>query len=613
MNCRIDYRCHVWFALLLLAVLPACTPRGPSLPTPGDPASARRIDSGEIVGFANPAGGYSWLGIPYAAPPIGDLRWRAPQPAKAWSGNRNTLLPGEPCIQYGSQLGGVGTPGSQQGSEDCLYVNVYSPRETGSDAKGSALPVMVWIHGGGNTVGHGAFVDGGALAARENVIVVTLNYRLGPFGWFVPPGNPRLEAHGPGDLDASGNYGSLDVVAALRWVQRNARAFGGDPGNVTVFGESAGGTNALALLVTPAAEGLFHRLIVQSLGFGFSAVPADESPVSTAAVLRKLLVSQGRAADAAAADALARRMPAEEQTAFLRSLDPWTLYAAYPRPGSEWERIPSVFQDGVVVRRGDLATLLADPATHIDVPTILGTNRDEPKIFMAFDPRLVRSAFGLPYALRDPVSYELEARYRSLLWKADGVDSIAAPLAAYGAPAYAYRWDWDEQGKAYGMIDLSTVVGAAHGLEIPFVFGFFDLGPRSELLFHERNAAARLELSGRMMAYWAEFAATGNPGRGRSAAGTPWLPWSAEVSAPRMMVFDTPAGGGIRMLPSNITRDTVVAAMQGEGLTDAEHCQLFRATFRNRQDVWADTAWERYAAGRCSGPRLMSQEMASSE
>jgi para-nitrobenzyl esterase len=608
MNRCTELRHRVWLAtlILLVAVLPACTPRAETLRKPGDPASARRIDTGEIMGFANPAGGYSWLGVPYAAPPTGDLRWRAPQPPQPWNGTRNAVLPGEPCTQYGSQLGGVGTPGSQQGAEDCLYVNVYSPKLSRSDSTGRSLPVMVWIHGGGNTVGHGAFVDGGVLAARENVIVVTLNYRLGPFGWFVPPGNPRLESHGPGDLDASGNYGSLDVVAALRWVQRNARAFGGDPSNVTVFGESAGGTNALALLVTPAAEGLFHRLIVQSLGFGFSSVPTDESPVSTAAILRKLLVSQGRAPDAAAADALARGMTAEDQAAFLRSIDPWTLYAAYPKPGSEWDRIPSVFQDGVVVRRGDIATLLTDPATHIDVPTIVGTNRDEPKIFMAFDPRLVRSAFGLPYALRDPTSYELEARYRSLLWKADGVDSIAAPLAAHGAPAYAYRWDWDEQGKAYGMIDLSVVVGAAHGLEIPFVFGFFDLGPRSELLFHERNETARLELSARMMAYWAEFAATGNPGTGRSAAGTPWLPWTADTEAPRMMVFDTPAGGGLRMQPSNVTRDTVVAAMQSERLTDADQCRLFRATFRNRQDSWADAAWERYAAGRCSGPRVMS-------
>ena len=152
--------------LLLIALLSACTPREPVERTPGDPASSRQLDTGEIVGYANPAGGYSWLGIPYAAPPTGELRWRAPQPPKAWSGVRNALLPGEPCTQYGSQLGGVGAPGSQQGSEDCLYVNVYAPKLSADEARTRSLPVMVWIHGGGNTVGHGAFVDGGVLAAR---------------------------------------------------------------------------------------------------------------------------------------------------------------------------------------------------------------------------------------------------------------------------------------------------------------------------------------------------------------------------------------------------------------------------------------------------------------
>jgi para-nitrobenzyl esterase len=598
--------------LLLVVVLGACTPSEPVERTAGDPASRRRIDSGEIVGYANPAGGHSWLGVPYAAPPKGELRWRAPQPPQPWSGVRNALLPGEPCTQYGSPLGGVGTAGSQQGSEDCLYLNVYAPQLSTGEARTRSLPVMVWIHGGGNTVGYGAFVDGGVLAAREQVVVITINYRLGPFGWFVPPGNPSLDSHGPDDVDGSGNYGSLDSLAALRWVQRNARAFGGDPGNVTVFGESAGGTNALALLVMPAAEGLFHRLIVQSLGFGFSQIPTDDSALSTAAVLRRLLVTQGRAADAVAADALARGMTAREQTAFLRSVEPWALYAAYPRSGSEWDRIPSVFQDGVVIRRGDFPALLTDPATHIDVPTILGTNRDEPKIFMAFDPRLVRSALGLPYALRDHGNYEREARYRSLLWKADGVDSIAERLGAHGAPAYAYRWDWDEQGKAYGMIDLSTVIGAAHGLEIPFVFGFFDLGPRSRLLFHERNEPGRLELSARMRGYWSEFAATGNPGRGRSTDSPQWLPWSADTAAPRMMVFDTITDGGIRMLPSNVSRDSVVAAMQAESLPDTARCELFRATFRKRHDPWADAAWERFAADRCSGPRVMSAVAAAS-
>jgi para-nitrobenzyl esterase len=464
---------------------------------------------------------------------------------------------------------------------------------------------MLWIHGGGNTVGHAAFYDGQVLAQRERVIVVMINYRLGPFGWFVPPENISLTADTQ-DPDLSGNYGNLDVVAALRWVRDNAAAFGGDSGNVTVLGESAGATNALALLVTPAAEGLFHRLIVQSLGFGFARTPNIDSPSGTAQILRRSLIAAGRAKDSVEADQLATKMTTAEQSAFLRSLDPWTIYGTY-RSDGDYDRVPTVFQDGNVIRRGDLRTLLADPSTHIDVPVILGTNRDEPKIFMAFDRTHVRTVAGLPFALRDAEAYDLEARYRSLVWKADGVDSIADLLARHGAPAWAYRWDWDEQGQLYGIVDLSRIVGAAHGLEIPFVFGFFDVGPQGKMLFHDENAAARVALSERMMAYWAGFARDGKPSRGSDGLGIEWSPWTANASAPRMIIFDTPAGGGIRMSASDVSRESVLAAMEKETLPISERCALFKATFRNRVDDWADGAWRRFAEGACDGQRLGSR------
>ena len=590
---------------LALVCLAACTRTPESAPPAADPTSLRKLSTGAVIGFANASGGQSWLGIPYAAPPVGELRWRAPRPATAWATTREALRAGSPCIQYGSPLGGVGEAGSRQGSEDCLYLNVYAPRLDPDDVAAARLPVMVWIHGGGNTVGHAAFYDGQVLAARERVIVVMLNYRLGPFGWFAPPENPLLAANRV-DPDLSGNYGNLDTIAALRWVEANAAAFGGDPQNVTVFGESAGGTNALALLVAPAAEGLFDRLIVQSLGFGFARTPTAESAVSTPSILRKLLVTAGRAADASAADRLADTMSPAEQSAFLRSLDPWMVYGAFRGRDAEFDRVPTVFQDGTIIRRGDLRELLENPATHIDVPVILGTNRDEPKIFMAFDRSLVRSAAGLPFALRDAAAYDREARYRSLLWKADGVDSVAERLARNGAPAWAYRWDWDEQGKAFGFVDLSRIVGAAHGLEIPFVLGFFDLGPQSELLFHDDNAAGRLELSSRMMAYWASFARDGRPGRGSDGRGPEWSPWNADEKAPRMIVFDTAAGGGVRMERSAVTRETVLAEMERETLGANERCELFRATFRNRGDDWADAAWRRFAGGTCRGQRVGS-------
>jgi len=590
-------------AVAALLAVGACTRTTQATTPSSDPAAVRNIDTGELIGFGNSAGGHSWLGIPYAAPPVGELRWRAPRPAAPWSGRREALAAGNACIQYGSLLAGVGKPGSREGSEDCLYLNVYAPKLSAGELAGAALPVMVWIHGGGNTTGHAAFYNGQVLAERERVLVVMLNYRLGPFGWFVPPENPRLTAVSA-DPDLSGNYGNLDVLAALRWVRANAAAFSGNPQNVTVLGESAGGTNAVALLVTPAAEGLFHRLIVQSMGFGFARTPAADSGASPEQILRRLLIDTGKATDASTADALADKMSPAEQSAFLRSLEPWTIYGAYHGTSGDLERIPSVFQDGRVIRAGDVRALLADPATHIDVPTILGTNRDEPKIFMAFDERLVRTVAGLPFTLRDAAAYDREARYRALVWKADGVDSIASVLARHGAPAWTYRWDWDEQGKAFGFVDLSRIVGAAHGLEIPFVFGFFDVGPMSSMIYNADNAAARGGLSERMMAYWAGFARDGKPGRGSDGQGIEWTPWTADAQTARMIVFDTPRDGGIRMVTTDVSRETVLAQMEREALPLAQRCALFRATFRNRVDEWAESAWQRFGEGGCVGARL---------
>ena len=582
------------------------TPKPKADVTPGDSTTLRVLDSGTVQGYANPFGGHTWLGIPFAAPPVGDLRWRPPQPVKAWQGVRNAVLPGEPCIQFGSPLGGVGTAGSRQGSEDCLYLNVYAPKLDAAQRAQRRLPVMVWIHGGGNTVGHAAFYEGGVLAARENVLVVMVNYRLGPFGWFVPP-----EGSTDDPLERSGNFGNLDNLAALRWVQRNAASFGGDPGNVTVFGESAGATNTLALLVSPLAEGLFQRIIVQSNAYGLAPPPKPDALTGYAQVLRRLLVATGKATDAAAADTLARGMSPTDAASFLRSLDPWTVYAAFRRDDGDWQAFATVFGDGTVLRAGDLRDLLADPATHIDVPVVVGSNRDENKIFMAFDPRHVRTVGGIPVGLRDAEAYDREARYRALLWKADGVDDLASVLGRNGAPAYAYRWDWDEQGKAFGMVDLSRIIGAAHGLEIPFVLGHFDLGAQSSLLFDEDNEAPRLALSRVMMGYWAEFARSGRPGTAGLPGNPEWQPWRDEAGWTRLMLFDTPAGGGTRMVDERISRDEILARMDAEPLPAEQRCALFRSTFRMRRDPWADTAWKRLAGGQCRGERISLQPVAA--
>ena len=598
-------------ALWSLLALSACSnPPSRVDRAPGDADTLRTLDTGAVLGYVNPFGGHTWLGIPFAAPPVGDLRWRAPRPPSAWSGTRNALLPGEPCLQHGSPLGGIGAAGSRQGSEDCLYLNVYAPRLTpAQQSAGRKLPVMVWIHGGGNTVGAASVWEGGVLAAREGVLVVMINYRLGPMGWFVPP-----EGSSSDPLERSGNFGNLDTHEALRWVQRNAAAFGGDPNNVTVFGESAGATNALVLTVAPSAKGLFHKLIVQSNAYGLAPPPSPEESGGSTAALRRLLVATGKAADGAAAEALARRLTPVEAAALLREADPWVAYEAIRGDTREsYDLFVSVFADGVVHRAGALRDSLADPATHTDVPMIVGSNRDENKIFMAFDPRLVRTVAGTPVALRDPEAYDRLARYRAALWKADGVDDLATLLARHGAPVFAYRWDWDEQGRAYGVVDLSRILGASHGLEIPFVLGHFDVGPQSEKLFHARNERERLALSARMMRFWAEFARTGDPGKSLDDPSVAWLPWADEPTrARRLMVFDTPAGGGTRMTDERVSRDSLVGQMEAEPITLAARCELFRETFTARRDAWADTAYRRFAGSQCPGERLNRSASAAS-
>ena len=596
-------------AIALLALLAACgasTPQPP--PRVTAPDSARQLPTGAVVGFAHPAGGLAWLGIPYAAPPVGDLRWRAPHPAPQWPGQREALAFGSPCLQIGSPLGGAGKQGEHTGSEDCLYLNVYAPRMTEVEARKAKLPVMVWIHGGGNTIGHGGFYDGGQLAVAGKVVVVTFNYRLGPMGWFMHPALAEPAAGQTANpLDASGNYGTLDTLAVLHWLQATAEAFGGDPTNVTVFGESAGGTNTLALLISPLAEGLMQRAIVESGGLGFSSVTeathyhdAGGHANSSAEVLARLLIASGRARDRTAAVAAVAAMTSHDIAAYLRSTDPWAVFAAFGANGLMGPRLPDVIQDGVVLRQGDPLALLANPATHLAVPTLLGTNRDETKLFMAFDPRHVYRAFGLPVLLKDGDDYDRSARYAAMAWKVRGVDEIATALTNARQTVFTYRWDWDEEGTRFGFINLSRMLGAAHGLEIPFVFGHFDIGPQTGLLFTAANAAGREELSAAMLSYWANFARRGTPDRGVDDQLVPWTAWTNMAGVPKLMLLATTQGGGTRMSELHLRRDDLVTAIAQEPIDSAAKCALFASTFRIESDPWAAAAWRTFAGGACA-------------
>ena len=252
----------------------------------------------------------SWKGVPFAAPPVGDLRWRAPRPAPAWDGVRQASAYANDCMQqpFPSDAAPLGTPPA----EDCLYLNVWAPEKPAA----AKLPVMVWIHGGGFVNGGSSpAVYDGSHFARRGVVFVSFNYRLGRFGFFAHPALTQEAAGGP-----LGNYGYLDQIAALRWVQKNVAAFGGDPGNVTLFGESAGGGSVNTLMISPLAKGLFHKAIVQSGGGRAGGVMAmrharqpgpDGSPSGEANGLAFAKLAGVTGEDAAALAAL-RKLPAAD-------------------------------------------------------------------------------------------------------------------------------------------------------------------------------------------------------------------------------------------------------------------------------------------------------------
>jgi len=524
---------------------------------------------------------------------------------------REALATGSACPQFASVY--AGAPRSEKGvigDEDCLYLDVYAPRAEPGQVAGSTggLPVMVWIHGGGNSIGHASFYDGGNLAATQDLVVVVIHYRLGPFGWFR---HAALREQGASAAERSGNFGTLDTLRALEWVQENIAAFDGDPKNVTVFGESAGGRNVLSLLVSPLARGLFHRAVIQSGGMGGATVEEAEAyadatrpghPYSSGEILVNLLWEDGTAQDRAAAQARVASMSASEIAAYLRGRSPEEMLSAYaedPSSPPAMLNFPQVFRDSWVLPREEPIRSLAR-GRYNQVPTILGTNRDENKVFMAFDPELARWRLGLFPVPLDENRYLAEAHHRANAWKARSVDLPAALMRAVQGPTvYAYRWDWDEELSLPFLYDGAKMLGASHAFEIPFIFGHWYLGPDTRLIFGGGSREAREMLSGQMMSYWAEFAYSGAPGRGRGGDLPEWLAWDdSSEESPRYIVFDTPADGGLRLASETFTVEKVVAElMEDARLTDdRDRCAILRAMAE-----WRYLSPETYAATEVCG------------
>ncbi len=516
-------------ALALVCVRPAAAQVGIVSVTGG------RVEGVTIDGIT------SFKGIPFAAPPVGNLRWRAPQPVKPWSGIKEADHFAPSCMQNQKTLEQLyGAPPAM--SEDCLYLNVWTPARSARER----LPVMVWIYGGGFTEGATSIpVYDGTHLAQQGVVLVSVAYRLGVFGFLA---DPELSAESPRHV--SGNYGLRDMIAALDWVKANIAHFGGDPSRVTIFGESAGGAAVMILAASPAAHGLYQRAISESGDVRSWREPASANdagtlaaePLATAeATGQRFLAGLGArdlaAARALPADVIQKAQPSGLQSPFTPILDGEVL------PGNEYE----LYQAG----------------RFNDTSVLVGTNADEGRIF---------TPAGVTPARLEAQIHARYGRYAgAILALYPHVTNAQAEQAArdvFRDSTFAWdSWSWARlqsqkgQGKAYlyyfDRHSPQEPLGPVHGAEIPYVFG--NVAPIPSQSFGPPGPAD-VAFSQQIQSYWINFAKTGDP----NGPGLPhWPAFSA--SSPRVMYLDArPHAGPVPNLSKLEVLDRYFAHLRAE-------------------------------------------------
>ena len=468
-----------------------------------------RIDSGKLKGAAE-RDVVAFKGVPYAAAPIGERRWRPPVPAAKWRGVRDASRYGAACPQPGDHKEPWARVGAT--SEDCLFLNVWRP------SAGGKHPVMVFLHGGGFTYGAaGVPLYDGANLARRGVVLVSMNYRLGLLGFFAHPALTKADPGAP-----LGNYGIMDQIEALRWVRRNIAAFGGDPHNVTIFGESAGAGVVQVLMGSPQAKGLFDKAVSES-GAGGSVLMPIRGASASAETLGEQWAKSAGLPDATAAQL--RAMPVER-----------LLKRSFP------------FIDGVVVVASPGAPFAA--GTEKKLPLIIGANSNEATL-AGNNEAQARRVLGDAYdqALAD---YRITSGDMAQTRLAeDSLSilpsfSIAAMHAANGAKAYAYYFNQVPASRRAGS------AGTPHGGELEYLFGNPDEGS----IWDEADKHASQAMAG----YWVKFARTGNPNGGDLPA---WAPVSGTGNLTYLAIDSTPHKEELTNLRENVRQRSLATSRSG--------------------------------------------------
>ncbi|MEO0438261.1 MAG: carboxylesterase family protein [Pseudomonadota bacterium] len=539
------------------------------------PQTLRKLESGPVVGAVAPNGAFLWLGLPYAASTAGDQRWAPPKKPDPWSKTREAIRFGSMCPQLASELTGDSALGTVLGSEDCLFLNVFAP---GGPQASAELPVMVFIHGGGNTIGNAAAYDASRFAQEQGVVVVSLNYRLGILGWFS---SRIIREQAASAAGASGSLALLDMIEALHWVRGNIAQFGGDPERVTLFGESAGGRNIYGLLASPLSKGLFHGAIVQSGFPGTFTIARSENPASgpepghrnSSYELLKAWLRKSPEQPEAELVASISQLSGAELLQYLRDLNLQELFEPLAVEGGMY-RLPALFRDGYVLPSQPLPEVFATPGAWNEVPLLLGSNRDEQKLFLALSDRFTRQRFKLFPQPRDVETYNRVAQHHSDAWKAVGVDLVLEAIAGSGSAVatYAYRFDWDEMRSTW-YLDLPQILGAAHALELDFLFEpIFSI--KIPGAFNKANRKSREDLGRAMRDYWSGFAYSGDPGAGRSGTQPNWPAWDRTENA--LMKLDNPEAPGLRAESAYLPVADVKAGLMAEDyLPQRLSCALY--------------------------------------